>query len=73
MRVPVTGIFYGDIRGRTVPVAPVYRCARPVHVKNKPVLRMWLVLLDETGKDGDIFRQNANAVREIVRTVRFVR
>ena len=73
MRVPVTWIFYGDVRGRTVPVAPVDSCPRPVNVKGKPVLRMWLVLLDETGKDGDIFRQNANAVREIIRTVRFVR
>ncbi|WP_311764593.1 hypothetical protein [Escherichia coli] len=39
-------MFYGDVRGRTVPVAPVDRCPRPVNVKGQPVLRMWLVLLD---------------------------
>ncbi|GCX15587.1 hypothetical protein HmCmsJML089_04883 [Escherichia coli] len=71
--MPVTGIFYGDVWGRTVPVAPVNRSSHPVHVKGKPVLRIWLVLLDEAGKDGNVFRQNANAVREIVRTIRFVR
>ena len=71
--MPVTGIFYGDVWGRTVPVAPVNRSAHPVHVKGKPVLRIWLVLLDEAGKDGNVFLQNANAVREIVRTIRFVR